>query len=140
VYVHGRAQEGRTAGIPQFVNVDLFFMNLDALKEAGVDAAQVDPGNWDQLTQLGEQLHKMDGDKVVRTGFDTKAQDGRLWLWSWANGVDLISADGMQAHFNDLKVVEALSWAKGTVDKQGGEKARGAFAQAQNFFSPRTQC
>jgi multiple sugar transport system substrate-binding protein len=123
-------------GIPQFVNVDLFFMNLDALKEAGVDAGQVDPGNWDQLTQLGEQLHKMEGDKVVRTGFDTKAQDGRLWLWSWANGVDLISPDGMTAQFNDPKVVEALTWAKDTVDRQGGEKARAAFAQAQNFFSP----
>jgi multiple sugar transport system substrate-binding protein len=123
-------------GIPQFVNVDLFFMNLDALQEAGVDPSEVDPGNWDQLTQLGEQLHKMDGDKVVRTGFDTKAQDGRLWLWSWANGVDLISADGTQAHFNDPKVVEALTWAKETVDKQGGELARAAFSQTQNFFSP----
>jgi multiple sugar transport system substrate-binding protein len=123
-------------GIPQFVNVDLFYMNLDVLKEAGVDASSVDPGNWDQLQQLGEQLHKMEGDKVVRTGFDTKMQDGRLWLWSWANGVDLISADGDKANFADPKVIEALMWAKETVDKQGGEKARAAFQQSQNFFSP----
>jgi|HigsolmetaAR201D_1030396.scaffolds.fasta_scaffold04216_5 multiple sugar transport system substrate-binding protein len=123
-------------GIPQFVNVDLFFMNLDVLQEVGIDASQIDPGNWEQLTQFGEQLHQRDGDKVVRTGFDTKAQDGRLWLWSWANGVDLISEDGMQAHFNDPKVVEALTWAKETVDRQGGELARAAFSQTQNFFSP----
>ncbi len=75
----------------------MFFVNLDALQEAGVDPGQVDPGNWDQLMQLGEQLHKMDGDKVVRTGFDTEAQDGRPGAWSWANGVDLISADEWQA-------------------------------------------
>jgi multiple sugar transport system substrate-binding protein len=123
-------------GVPQFVNVDLLFMNLDVLKESGVDPNSVDPGNWDQLQQLGEQLHKMNGDKLERTGFDTKMQDGRLWLWAWANGVDLVSADGTKANFADPKVVEALAWAKATVDKQGGEKARAAFQQAQNFFSP----
>ena len=127
---------GQTYGVPQFVNLDLIYLNMDVLKEAGVDLASVDPGNWAQLQQVGAQLHKMEGDKVVRTGFDTKMQDGRLWLWSWANGVDLISADGQKANFNDPKVVEALTWGKETVDKQGGEKARAAFAQAQNFFSP----
>jgi len=122
-------------GIPQFVNLDMLYMNLDVLKEAGVDPASVDPGKWDLLTQLAEKLYKKEGDNVVRTGFDTKMQDGRLWLWSWANGVDLISPEGDKANFNDPKVIEALTWAKDTVDKQGGEKARAAFAQAQNFFS-----
>jgi multiple sugar transport system substrate-binding protein len=113
----------------------MLFINLDVLKEAGVDPASVDPGKWDMLTQLAQKLHKQEGENVVRTGFDTKMQDGRLWLWSWANGVDLISPEGDKANFNDPKVVEALTWAKDTVDKQGGEKARAAFAQAQNFFS-----
>ncbi|GAC1637713.1 MAG: hypothetical protein NVS4B8_02790 [Herpetosiphon sp.] len=122
-------------GIPQFVNVDLLYMNLDVLKEAGVDPASVDPGNWDQLQQLGVKLAKVSGNTVTRTGFDTKMQNGRLWLWSWANGVDLISADGSKVNFNDPKVIEALTWAKDTVDKQGGEKARAAFSQTQNFFS-----
>ncbi|MCC7450719.1 MAG: ABC transporter substrate-binding protein [Anaerolineae bacterium] len=128
--------KGKTYGIPQFVNLDLFFMNLDVLKEAGIDPATVDPGNWDQLKELGTKLAKVDGNKVTRTGFDTKMQDGRLWLWSWANGVDLISADGQKVNFNDPKVIEALEWAKSVVDAQGGEKARAAFSQSQNFFSP----
>lgn len=122
-------------GIPQFVNVDLFFMNLDVLAEAGVDPAEVDPGNWEQLTELGAQLHLIENNVLVRTGFDTKVQDGRLRLWSWANGADLISEDGTTANFNDPKVVEALTRAKETVDRQGGEQLRAAFAQSQNFFS-----
>jgi multiple sugar transport system substrate-binding protein len=122
-------------GIPQFVNVDLFFMNLDVLSEAGVDPAEVDPGNWEQLTELGEQLHLIEDNVLVRTGFDTKVQDGRLWLWSWANGAEPISEDGLTANFNDPLVVEALTWAKETVDRQGGEQLRAAFAQSQNFFS-----
>lgn len=127
--------KGAVYGIPQFVNIDLIYMNLDAFKEAGVDPNSVNTGDWESLQTLGEKLHKMDGDKVVRTGFDTKTQDGRLWLWSWANGAEPISSDGTKANFADPKVVEALTWAKETVDKQGGEKARAAFSQTQNFFS-----
>ncbi len=127
--------QGQVYGVPQFVNVDLFYMNLDVLQEVGVDPDSVDPGNWQQLQDLGEKLHKRNGDQVVRTGFDTKVQDGRLWLWSWANGVELISSDGTKVNFADPKVIEALTWAKTTVDRQGGELARAAFSQAQNFFS-----
>jgi multiple sugar transport system substrate-binding protein len=126
---------GQLYGIPQFVNVDLFFMNLDVLAEADINPDEVDPGNWEQLTELGEQLHRIENNVLVRTGFDTKVQDGRLWLWSWANGADLISEDGTTANFTDPAVVEALTWAKETVDRQGGEQLRAAFAQSQNFFS-----
>jgi multiple sugar transport system substrate-binding protein len=126
---------GKQYGIPQFVNVDLIFMNGDVLKEAGVDPASVDPGNWEAMQALGEQLHQASGSTVTRTGFDTKVQDGRLWLWSWANGVNLIEKDGKTMNFNHPKVVETLTWARDTVNKQGGEQARAAFSQAQNFFS-----
>lgn len=127
--------DGQLYGIPQFVNVDLFFMNLDALAEVGINPEEVDPGNWEQLTEIGEQLHIVENSLLVRTGFDTKMQDGRLWLWSWANGAEPISADGMTANFTDPQVIEALTWAKETVDRQGGEQLRAAFAQSQNFFS-----
>lgn len=127
--------KGKVYGIPQFVNIDLIYMNLDDFQKAGIDPNTVDPGNWEQLQQLGAKLSKSEGGNVTQTGFDTKMQDGRLWLWSWANGVDLISADGQKANFNDPKVVEALTWAKAVVDAQGGEKGRAAFSQTQNFFS-----
>jgi len=121
--------------IPQFVNIDLLYMNLDDLKAANIDPASVDPGNWDMLKDVATKLYKASGSNVTQTGFDTKMQDGRLWEWAWANGVDLISADGTKANFNDPKVVEALTWAKAVVDAQGGDKARAAFQQTQNFFS-----
>jgi multiple sugar transport system substrate-binding protein len=126
---------GQLFGIPQFANVDLFFVNLDVLSEAGVNPEDVDPGNWEALSDLGEQLHLIENNVLVRTGFDTKMQDGRLWLWSWANGAELISEDGTTTNFNDPLVVEALTWAKETVDRQGGEQLRAAFSQSQNFFS-----
>jgi len=127
--------KGKVYGVPQFVNLDLIYMNLDNFQKAGIDPASIDPGNWQQLWDVAAKLAKQDGGKTRQTGFDTKMQDGRLWLWAWANGVDLISADGQKANFNDPKVVEALTWAKAVVDAQGGDKARAAFAQTQNFFS-----
>ncbi|MHB0878999.1 MAG: extracellular solute-binding protein [Anaerolineae bacterium] len=123
-------------GIPQFVNLDLLFINLPVMQEAGVDPATVDPGNWEQMQQLGQQLAIVTGSTVTRTGFDTKMQDGRLWLWSWANGVDqLVSETGDSFSFTAPEVVEAVTWAKETVDLQGGDQARVAFQQTQNFFS-----
>jgi multiple sugar transport system substrate-binding protein len=128
--------QGALYGIPQFVSFDLIYMNNAVLQEAGVDPATVDPGNWEQLQQLGEQLHQRDNGNVTRTGFDTKMQDGRIWLWSWSNGVaEPISADGTTSNFDDPGVLEALIWAKETVDLQGGDQARIAFQQTQNFFS-----
>jgi multiple sugar transport system substrate-binding protein len=122
--------------MPQFVNVDMIFMNNSVLQEGGVDPATVDPGKWEQMQELGQKLAKVEGARITRTGFDTKMQDGRLWLHTWANGGRLVSDDGKTASFNDPKAVEALTWAKAVVDAQGGEKARAAFQQAQNFFSP----
>jgi multiple sugar transport system substrate-binding protein len=127
--------QDKVYGIPQFVSIDLVYMNLDNFEKAGIDPASVDLGNWEQLQEIAGQLAQVDGTTVTQTGFDTKTQDGRLWLWAWANGVDLISADGQTANFNDPKVVEALTWAKAVVDAQGGEQARAAFSQTQNFFS-----
>lgn len=128
--------QGKLYGVPQFVTCDLLYINNDVLQKAGVDPTTVDPGNWEQLQSLGAKLHVENGGKVTRTGFDTKMQDGRLWYWSWANGDNnLISADGRKAQFTDPKIVEALTWGKATVDMQGGDKARAAFSQTQNFFS-----
>ncbi len=127
---------GQVYGMPQFVNIDLFWVNLNALEEAGMTMDDVDPSNWEALTAMGERLTIIENNQLVRYGFDTKMQDGRLWLWSWANGTSPMSEDGMTANFNDPKVIEALTWAKETVDAQGGEEARAAFQQTQNFFSP----
>ncbi len=117
------------------MNVDLLYLNLNDFSSAGIDPTTVDSGNWDSLQQIAGKLHKESGGNVTQTGFDTKTQDGRLWLWAWANGVDLISTDGQKVNFNDPKVVEALTWAKAVADAQGGDKARAAFQQTQNFFS-----
>ena len=127
--------KGQIYGVPHFATIDLFWINNKVLSDNGVDPASVDPGNWEKLADLGKKLSKVEGGKQTRTGFDTKMQDGRLWYWTWANGGELMSSDGSKAQFNDPKAVEALTWARDVTKAQGGEKARAAFSQSQDFFS-----
>ena len=115
-------------GIPGGMDVRALYVNLDAIKEAGLaDASEIDTGDWDQLTDLGSKLVKRTGDQVDRWGFDTKIQAGGIYLWGGANGGHFMGGDG-EATFNDPKVVEALDWAVKTYDAQGGFKSYEAVA------------
>ena len=119
--------QDRLYGIPGGMDVRLLYVNLDALTEVGVDASQVDTGNWDQLSEIGATLVKRDGDQVQRWGFDNKLQAGFIYLWGAGNGGRFLSDDASQATFDDPKVVEALDWGL------RGYTAQGGFAQYETF-------
>lgn len=112
--------DGKIYGLPGFIDVRALYVNLDALAEIGFDPATLDTSNWDQLSQLGGQLVKKDGDRVDRWGFDNKLQAGQIWLWGNGNGATFISEDGSDVTFDDPKAVEALTWGVESYDAQGG--------------------
>lgn len=122
--------DNKNFGIPQFMTVRALYVNNTALKEAGADAKQLNPGDWNQLTDLATKLTKKSGDKIDRWGFDHKMQPqaGWLWLWGLANGGTFISADGKKASFNDPKIVEALDYGIKNYQAQGGYQAYSAVA------------
>jgi multiple sugar transport system substrate-binding protein len=113
--------DGKLYGIPQFHTARALYVNLDALKEAGVEQSALNTGDWNQLLDLAGKLVKRDGDRVERWGFDPKSEDF-LWLWGLANGGKFIGEDMKQPSYNDPKVVEALDWGKQVYDAQGGYK------------------
>lgn len=112
--------DGKIYAIPQFMDVRGLYVNLDALAEAGVDPATFDTSNWDELSQIGAQLVKRDGDRVDRWGFDNKLQAGHLWLWGTGNGGNFLNDDASETTFDDPKVVEALAWGVKCYEDQGG--------------------
>lgn len=112
--------DGKTYGLPQFMDVRALYVNLDALAEAGADPDALDTSNWDSLSDLGEQLLVTDGDKIERWGFDHKLEAGHIWLWGTGNGGSFLSDDGKTATFDDPKVVDALQWGVDAYDRQGG--------------------
>jgi multiple sugar transport system substrate-binding protein len=114
--------DGKLYGLPQFHTARALYVNLDALKEAGVELGALNTGDWNQLRELGGKLVKRTGDRVERWGFDPKSEDF-LWLWGLANGGKFISDDNKKVSYNDPKIVEALDWSKQVYDAQGGYKA-----------------
>lgn len=114
---------GKLYGLPGFIDVRALYVNLDSLSEIGQDPAQLDTGNWDQLTELSAKLLKKSGDSIQRWGMDNKLQAGYIYLWGAANGGSFISDDGKTVTFNDPKIVEALDWGVNNYDAQGGYSA-----------------
>jgi multiple sugar transport system substrate-binding protein len=119
---------GHVWAVPQFMDVRPLWVNLQPLQEVGLTLKDVQNANWHTLQQYGVKMTKRQGSKVSRWGFDTKAQDGFFWMYSWGNGSDLLSADGKHANFDDPKNVEALKYVVDTVNAQGGFAAFKAFS------------
>jgi len=110
-------------GIPGGMDVRALFVNLDHLKEIGVDQQAIDTSNWDQLSEYGGKLIKKSGDAYQRWGFDTKIQASNFWLWGRGDGGHFMNQDASEATFNDEKNVEALDWGVKAYDAQGGFQA-----------------
>lgn len=120
--------EDEIYGIPGGADVRALYVNLDHLDEIGVALEDIDTSDWDQLSELGAQLAKVNGDQVERWGFDHKVQAGNLWQWGFGNGGSFLSDDGMEATFNMEENVEALQWAVDAYEAQGGSTLYDAFA------------
>jgi multiple sugar transport system substrate-binding protein len=80
----------------------------------------------------------MEGGKLTRIGFDPKIPEFFI-MWAKANGVDLVSADGLKVNFTDPKVVEALTFTKSLIDEEGGWYKFKAFRDTWDFFGAKNQ-
>ena len=120
--------EGEIYGIPGGADVRGLYVNLDHLEEIGVALEDLDTSDWDQLSEVGSQLAKVNGDQVERWGLDHKVQAGNLWQWGYGNGGSFLNEDGTEATFNMEENVEALQWAIDAYEAQGGYQLYNAFA------------
>lgn len=125
--------EGQTWAIPQFMDARPLWLNVKPLREAGIKPEDIDTSDWAKLQEYGKQLTKKNGNKYSRWGFDTKVQDGFLWMYSWGNGGNLISEDGKTATFDSAENVEALKYAVETMNQQGPFREYKAFSQTWGF-------
>jgi multiple sugar transport system substrate-binding protein len=130
--------EDEVYGIPEFNVVQLVQANQQLLDQAGVTLEDVNGSDWDAVTEANKKLMKTDGNKLTVIGFDSKMPEF-LPLWAKANGADLISEDGRTANLDDPAVVEALEFAVGIYDDQGGFSKVKAFRDSADFFGEGNQ-
>ncbi len=129
---------GEIYGIPEFNSIQVTMANADLLDAAGLTIEDVNGSDWEAVTAANEAMMVSEGGNLSVIGYDSKLPEF-LPLWSHSNGTDLISEDGRTAQINDPAVVEALEWAIGIYDAQGGFGAVKALRDSADFFGEGNQ-
>src|SRR5205085_11811041 len=117
--------------IPSDVDDRALFYNKDLLKRGGfVDATGEarPPGTWEELEEMAVRLTERDSrGRITRLGFAPNYGNAWLYLYSWMNGGEFLSADRRKCTFNSPPVVQALRWMTRVYDGVGGAPAVYAF-------------
>jgi multiple sugar transport system substrate-binding protein len=126
--------KGKIYGIPEFYDVRTILVDNNVLDMAGVKLSGLNTANWPTLLATAKKLVKFDSSgKVTRIGFDPKIPEF-FPLWAKANGVDILSKDGLTPHLNDPRAVAALAYAVSLVNAQGGWDKFKSFRDTWDFF------
>ncbi|MFH5821556.1 ABC transporter substrate-binding protein [Georgenia sp. AZ-5] len=130
--------DGEVYAVPEFNTVPLTMANADLLAAAGLTVGDVNGSSWEDLAAATQAMHRGDGGSLSVIGYDSKLPEF-LPLWAHANGTDLISQDGRTAQLDDPAVVEALEFAVGIYDGQGGFPEVKAYRDSADFFGEGNQ-
>lgn len=124
--------DGSVYGIPEFNQVQIVMANTDLLEGAGLTLDDVDGSDWSAIESAATAMAGMDADPPV-IGYDSKLPEF-LPLWAKANGADLLSDDARTAQIDTPEVAEALEFAVGVYDSQGGFGNVKAVRDSADFF------
>jgi len=124
---------GSVYGIPEFNTVQITMANADVLAAAGLTLDDVNGSDWEAIRAATEATTVGGAGDLSVIGFDSKLPEF-LPLWAKSNGVDLLSEDGRTANLDDPAVIEALEFAVGIYDAQGGFSAVKAYRDSADFF------
>lgn len=122
-------------GVPEFNSIQITMANQELLDAAGVGIEDVNGSDWEATTAASTALAEATDGGI---GYDSKLPEF-LPLWAHAKGVDLLSEDGRTAQLNDPAVVEALEWAVGIYDDQGGFSKVKGIRDSADFFGEGNQ-
>src|SRR3954464_13315052 len=128
--------KGKIFGIPEFYDVRTILVDNNVLDIAGVKLSGLDTSNWPRLLATAKKLVKVENGKVTRIGFDPKIPEF-FPLWAKANGVDILSKNGLTPHLNDPRAVAALQFAVSLIQAQGGWDAFKSSRAPCDFFRSR---
>ena len=130
--------KGQIYGAPEFTNQITIIVNNDALRKAGVNAADIQTTNWKRLKAANKKLLQVTNGRLTRIGFDPKIPEF-FPLWVKWFGKDLISKDGLKAQLNSKEAVAALAYTVGLINDHGGWNRFKAFRDTWDFFGRNNQ-
>jgi multiple sugar transport system substrate-binding protein len=125
-------------GIPEFYDVRTILVNNNVLDITHTGIGALNTKNWPALKAAAVKMATVSGGKVTRIGFDPKIPEF-FPLWAKANGVDILSKDGLTPHLNDPRAVAALTYAYSLIQAQGGWDAFKSFRDSWDFFGSKNE-
>jgi multiple sugar transport system substrate-binding protein len=130
--------KGKIYGIPEFYNVRTVLIDNDVLDQTKTPIGWLKTSNWPNLLKAAKRMFAESNGKVTRIGFDPKIPEF-FPLWAKANGVDILSKDGLTPHLNDPRAVAALQYTVSLINAQGGWDKFKAFRDTWDFFGKENQ-
>ena len=131
IYEDPLTHEKAIFAIPADVDDRALFYNKDLLKRGGyvdVNGEARPPRTWAELEEMATNLTEYDArGRISRLGFAPNLGNAWLYLYSWMNGGEFISADRRRCTLNSPPVVEALEWMTRMYDHVGGAERVYAF-------------
>jgi multiple sugar transport system substrate-binding protein len=121
--------KGQIFGLPEFYDNRVLYINDNVVK----NPASVSTSDKQALMRLATTLARKSGGKVTRIGFDPKLPEF-FPLWAKAFGVDLLSPNGMTAKLDSPQAIQALTFATGLINAQGGWNSFSSFRNTFDFF------
>jgi multiple sugar transport system substrate-binding protein len=128
----------RVFGIPEFTNPRTVIIDNRVVRDAGLKISDLNTNNWARLARANRKMLKRSGGKVTRIGFDPKLPEF-FPLWAKANGAQILSKDGLHAHLNSPKAVQALTYAYSLIRAHGGWGPFKSFRDTWDFFGAKNQ-
>jgi ABC-type sugar transport system permease subunit/ABC-type glycerol-3-phosphate transport system substrate-binding protein len=117
--------------IPEDVDDRALFYNKDLLKRGGYVDSNGEarpPRTWEELEEMAVKLTEYDSRGLIKQlGFAPNFGNAWLYLYSWMNGGQFISADRRTCTMNSPPVVRALEWMTRVYDSIGGAERAYAF-------------
>ena len=120
--------KGHVYAIPNDTDDRVLFYNRTLFKEAGLDPNKP-PQTWEELIADAKKLTKRSPNGgFERMGFVPLYGQGWLYLWSWQEDGEVMSADGRRCTLGNPQTVKALSALVSWYDALGGVDAINAFS------------
>jgi multiple sugar transport system permease protein len=120
--------KGHVYAIPSSTDDRALYFNRALFREAGLNPDKP-PRTWDELLGAARKLTKLEADgSFRRIGFIPNYGNSWLYLYSWQNGGEFMSADGTRCTLDNPYSVAALQFMVDVYDALGGVTKVDAFA------------
>ncbi len=109
----GYIYNGKLYAVPFEVAVFSLYLNKKHFQEAGLDPDKDYPQTWEDIGRIGKKLVKMQGNRMVREGFDFSMHSSTWTMWHFNSiirqfGGEFLDASGKNCTANSEAGVKAM--------------------------------